>query len=120
MSGVLLDGFDDFLDSLSNLADRVSDDEMAEALKVAADAFVEDMHRLPSPRGTRKTRTHMLDSISAERKGAGWEIGWGKFYGYFVEYGTSKMRPQPHLFPTWENNEVRYMKLVQEKIFGGT
>lgn len=119
MSGVNLDGMNDFMEELSALADKVSDDQMAEYLKAGADAFVQDMHKLPSPRSRRSKRSHMLDNISAKKNGSGWDIGWGDYYGSMVEKGTSKMRAQPHLLTTWQQNENKYMQQIQEKIFGG-
>lgn len=41
----------------------------------------------------------LRQSITAEGSGTDWEVSAGARYAVYVEMGTSKMAPQPFLFP---------------------
>ncbi|WP_165967113.1 HK97-gp10 family putative phage morphogenesis protein [Jeotgalibacillus sp. S-D1] len=50
--------------------------------------------------------------IGTEPKGDG-------FYGYFHEYGTSKMPARPWVRPTWESNKVKVQNIMSSEIKKG-
>ena len=112
-------GMDDFFKDLDKWAKIADDEHVADVLMVGGEALAEDVRKLPSPRSNRTVYTHMLDSVQARRKSgeAAVEVGWGRYYGLFVERGTRKMRAQPHLHPAWNNNNERYYKLMADKLF---
>ena len=109
-------GFADFDELIEDYVKKVDGDAVTEILKVGADALVDDVHALPSPRSARGHPTHMLDEISSRVMGEKVEVGWGSYYGLFLENGTRKMSARPHLKPTWETNKERYQELMISKI----
>ena len=107
-----------FADMLEQYAKAADDQNIADVLMVAGEALSEDVRRLPKPRRRGAGYTHMLDSVAPAQSGKDAVlISWGRYYGKFVEYGTTKMQAQPHLVPTWEQNKDRYYKLMQDKLF---
>ena len=115
---IFTEGLEQINDQLQRAANAAKNG--AEAVRPAAEAFVADVHALPRPRGQMGAgHTHMLDSVAGKPEGKGYLVGWGQYYGRFVEHGTSKMGAQPHLIPTWEKNEDKYMQLIQEQLTGG-
>lgn len=111
-----LDGFDDFSEELEKYISAADDNKVAEIVKAAADEYVNDVRALPKPRrAIGGGYTHMLDSVAAQRDGTSYLVGWGKYYGPFVEKGTRKMSAQPHLRPTWDANADKYTRIMQKK-----
>lgn len=47
---------------------------------------------------------HLRNSISADVRGLHAEVGPTAEYGVYVEYGTSRMSPQPYLGPAFDRN----------------
>lgn len=117
MSDSLTRGMDLFFEDLEKYAKSMSDEKISDVLMVGGEMLAEDVRRLPSPRTNRTGYTHMLDSVAAEKKGAVVYVGWGRYYGRFVEEGTTKMRAQPHLIPTWDANREKYYKAMNDKLF---
>ena len=112
-------GIDDFFKDLEEWAKIADDQHVADVLMVGGEALAEDIRKLPSPRSKRTGYTHMLDSVQAKKADGrtAVEVGWGRYYGLFVERGTRKMRAQPHLHPTWDRNKDRYYKQMADKLF---
>ena len=109
------EGFRSFEKDLEAYLKKVDGDAATEILKVGADALVDDVRALPSPRSARGHPTHMLDTITSRVMSAHVEVGWGAYYGLFLENGTKHMSAQPHLKPTWEANKERYQQLMISK-----
>lgn len=114
---VSLDPMEDFLKELKAYEEAASEEKVAEILLEGGNALAEDVRKLPRPRRNLAGITHMLDTATATPKGNIVQVGWGAYYGAFVERGTKKMRAQPHLVPTWNQNKERYYKLMQNKLF---
>jgi HK97 gp10 family phage protein len=112
-----LDLMDDFLEDLKKYEEAASDANIADVLLEGGNALAEDIRKLPRPRRGVSGVTHMLDTVSAKPNGSVVQVGWGAYYGLFVERGTRKMRAQPHIIPAWSLNKERYYKLMQEKLF---
>lgn len=112
-----LDPMEDFLKDLQAYEKAASDENVAAILLEGGNALAEDVRKLPRPRSNLSGITHMLDTATAVPKGNTVQVGWGAYYGAFVERGTRKMRAQPHLVPTWTQNQQRYYKLMQDKLF---
>lgn len=109
---------DDFLEDLQKYAENADESRVADILMEGAEEIANDVRKLPSPRRQISgSYTHMLDAVSAEKKETSARVGWGKFYGYFVERGTSKMRAQPHISKVWESNKNKYIETMQRKLF---
>lgn len=112
-----LDGLQDFLDDLEKYAKAADDARVAEVLMAGGESLAEDVRKLPRPRRRLSGITHMLDTVKAVKEGAAVQVGWGAYYGAFVERGTRKMRAQRHMGPVWDANKERYYKQMQQKLF---
>ena len=112
-----LNGMDLFLEDLKKYENAMTEDNIADVLMAGGEALAADVRRLPKPRRSGGGYTHMLDSVHAMAKGAAVQVGWGQYYGYFVEHGTRKMKAQPHLISTWNQNKDRYVDLMRSKLF---
>lgn len=113
---------DSGFEELSELLDgfKVSEEDAIVALEESASMLVQDVRKLPRPRSSiRKAGyTHMLDTVAYQRDGNQVKVGWGKFYGLFLEYGTKKMGAHPHIVPTFQKNKDKYYKAIEKRLFG--
>lgn len=115
------DGFDGLLnlvEQLEGYLDKMDSAGITDILEAGAEALTSDIHKVPRPRSNISGgHTHMLDSISYSKDLAKStvEVGWGVYYGHFIENGTSKMGAQPHLKPTFEKNKKRYYQMMIDK-----
>ena len=81
---------EDYLKSVENVQD---------VLEVGAKDFVKDLLKLAKPKSRiRKSGyTHLIDTFAYRKaKNKEVEVGWGEYYGRFVEYGTRKMGARTH------------------------
>lgn len=92
-------------------------DKLEEILQAGADAFVDDLKKLPAPRSKiRKTGyTHLIDVFASRKEKESVLVGWGKYYGPMVEGGTSKMSARPHFRPLWKRNQNKYYSIMINK-----
>lgn len=97
-----------------------SSENPQQILEIAAKEFVKDLLKLPKPISEIKKSgyTHLIETFCYELKNNGdIDVGWGKYYGKFVEDGTTKMKAQPHLVPTFEKNKDKYYRKMLEKYY---
>lgn len=91
-------------------------------LEIGAKEYVKDLLKLPKPKSKIKAAgyTHLVDSFnyknSNKHKGE-IEVGWGKYYGPFVDRGTTKIKARPHLKPTFNKNKDKYYSMMLKGIF---
>lgn len=114
---VALRQMDDFFKDLQKYEKIADEKNVMEILMAGGNALAEDVRKLPKPRRNIVGISHMLDSVRAKEKNKVVQVGWGRYHGVFVERGTSKMRAQPHLKLTWDQNREKYYKIMQEKMF---
>lgn len=110
-------GFEELENMLSDIAKEISQDNLLDVLEDGVKEFAEIMHKLPKPRSqiNKPGYTHMLDTILTERTSKDVVVGWGKYYGRFVEDGTHRMSAQPHMKPAWEQNkETIYQHMLKK------
>ena len=112
-------GFDELSDLLEQY--QVTEESSLDAMEEGAKLLAQDIQRLPKPRSriSKAGHTHLLDTVTYRRNAGNVEVGWGKFYGFFLENGTKKMRAQAHIRPTFTQNKDRYMQAITKKLFGG-
>lgn len=112
MAEIVDSGTENIEDRLKELAEKASGDAVLQVLKTGADAFTEDLLKLPSPRSniSKAGYTHLLDSFANKTEKDGVAIGWGKYYGPIVE------KRKAHLHPLWESNKGKYYELMQRKL----
>lgn len=114
------EGFEELLEELQSYIHKVDTPE--KILAIGAEEFVKDLSKLSKPKSnfTSKSYTHLVNTFSYQKsnyKKQEIEVGWGKYYGPFVEKGTRLMNKQPHLQPTFEKNKEKYYNLMISKIF---
>lgn len=112
-------GFDDFSNMLEKYMENTDMDNVLKVLESGAEALVQDVRTLPRPRSQRSGGgwTHLLDTVTQKKNGEEVEVGWGKYYGVFLEKGTRKMSAQPHLATTFERNKEKYYDKMQKTLF---
>lgn len=114
MSEIIDGGIADIEEQLKAYAANASGDAVLNVLKAGADAFVDDLLKLPKPRSNINIEgyTHLLDSFAdrASKQDSGVLVGWGKYYGPIVE------KKQPHLHPLWDTNKDKYYEIMQRKL----
>lgn len=119
LKGKSEDGFSGFQE-LSNEILQYIDiiEKPMEILEAGAKEFVEDLQKLPKPISKIKKAgyTHLINSFLYRKKKEEIEVGWGKYYGPMVEYGTTKMDAREHLNPLWEKNKEKYYYTMFRKM----
>ncbi len=78
-------GFDDFSKLLEKYIGKTEKGNVMQVLEIGAEDLARDVRALPKPRRPGGGRTHMLDSVVTKRRGEEIEVGWGKYYGPFVD-----------------------------------
>lgn len=111
-------GFEGLEELLKEYSKKISDTELVETLSIGANLFVKDLKKLAKPRSkiSASGYTHLVDSFKTRKTEKTVEVGWGKFYGSFVERGTKKMGAQPHLEPTFDSNKELYYRAMIEHV----
>ncbi len=111
-------GFMDLTKELNKILDS-TEQVMTYQEEIASD-FVNDLLKLPKPisKIRKSGYTHLIRTFSYRRndKKKDIEVGWGKYYGRFVEVGTSKNRANPHMAPLWNSNEKKYIDKIRKRL----
>ena len=112
-------GFMDLTKELNKILDS-AEQVMTYQEEIASD-FVSDLLKLPSPMSEIKKPgyTHLIRTFSYKRndKKKDVVVGWGKYYGRFVEIGAGKMKKDhAHMRPLWEKNEEKYVDKIRKKL----
>lgn len=112
------DGFIEIGDYLQQVLQEVSEDDGMSIMEDIAKSLVDDLKKLPRPKSKIQKPTHLIDSFAyaESKRGKGYVVGWGVYYGRFVEEGTRKMKSQRHLMPVWKQNQERYINHAIDKI----
>jgi len=118
----------DYLVGISHFEDLLkgymeSADNAIEALEAGAEAFVDDLKKLPRPfRAIRKGGyTHLIDTFQYRLHKSIKEVtvGWGKYYGVMLEFGAvnyTKAGKQPHMRPLYDKNQKKYQDIMIKAI----
>lgn len=85
-------------DDLGDAGPRVAETSSLVMQKTSEDVVADAQALCPVRTG------HLKSTISADidANGLGFEVGPTAAYGHFVELGTSRMSPQPYLFPAFD------------------
>lgn len=112
-------GFDEFSKMLEKYMENTDMEGVLNVLNIGAESLVQDVRALPRPRSQRGGGgwTHLLDTVTQKKNGEEIEVGWGKYYGVFLEKGTCKMSAQPHIASTFEQNKEKYYEKMQKALF---
>ncbi len=111
------EGFNILQEELESIIKEV--ENVQDVLEVGAKEFVKDLSKLTKPYSEihKPGYTHLIDTFSYRKVPKNEiEVGWGKYYGRIVEYGSKKMKSRSHLRPTFEKNKEKYYKLMLNKI----
>ncbi|WP_159641657.1 HK97-gp10 family putative phage morphogenesis protein [Erysipelothrix anatis] len=110
------EGLLDLSDQLLEIARKLENTEkMREA---GATELVKHLRRLPAPMSSIRSPgyTHLIDTFSYKHVGNETIVGWGKWYGPLVEFGTRKTRAQPHLVPTFNRNAAKINRAMLDVV----
>lgn len=102
----LTKGFAELQNELDRYAKGVSEPYRRQALDAGADIIVERARAI-APVDTGKLKREGI--VKGDNDGSSIQVGWTKeeFYGRFLENGTSKMAPRPHIRPAYEQTKTR-------------
>lgn len=116
MSKEEFNGFLELEEELKEIIEKVENKD--KYLEEIAQDFVKDLLKLPKPKSkiNRSGYTHLISTFSYAKRRDEIEIGWGKYYGMFVEKGTKTVVAQPHLQPMFEKNFNKYIEKINKKL----
>lgn len=109
-------GFQDLTDIIEHYIEGA--ENAIEGIEAGAKEFVNDLLKLPKPisKIRKAGYTHLIDSFSYRNNKKEIEVGWGKYYGPMVEYGTVNMGANPHVYPLWDRKKEKYYKTMLTKL----
>lgn len=88
------------------------------AMIAGAKAFTNDLGKLTRPMSEirKPGYTHLIDTFGYEVQEKEVVVGWGKYFGRMVEYGTSKMAAREHFRPVFNQNKEKYYKKMLDTL----
>lgn len=117
-------GFLELANELKNIISCVEQTDII--IENTVKDVVKDLLKLSKPKSKIKKSgyTHLIDSFTYRKKNNEFEIGWGKYYGKWVEDGVHYVRgkhsifqkAQPHLKPTVEKNYNKYINNIKKNL----
>lgn len=111
----LTKGFDELREELADIAKNVTGPAKKDALEEGAKIIVNRARSLvPARTGLLKRE----GVTQGNNTGDAIEVGWtgDGFYGRFLEYGTSKMAPRPHIRPAYEQSKNQVAEIMLRKM----
>ena len=108
-------GFDELREELADIAKNIDPQKRREALEDGADIIIDRAVSLaPERTGLLKREGIAKGNLTNDFI----DVGWTKdgFYGRFLEYGTRKMAPRPHVRPAWEQTKTRVIDTMLRKM----
>jgi HK97 gp10 family phage protein len=101
-----LEGMDELLSRVEDMGQRVEGDVRTRAIRAGAERLQQAVSE-QAPRGT-VGNERIADNIIIQERDDRMSVGPSErfHYGFFLEFGTSKMSAQPFLSPAFENNRV--------------
>lgn len=114
----LTKGFDELAQELSQIAKAATGPAKKEALEDGAEIVVDRARTLVNYSKRRKGLLQKTGIVKGDNTGDKIDIGWTKdgFYGRFLEYGTSKMAPRPHINPAYEQTKTQVINTMLTKL----
>lgn len=115
MAEDLTKGFQELSEELAEISKSTTESVRREALDDGAEIIVARARQL-APRDTGLLKSEGI--VKGDNDGDSIKVGWTKdgFYGRFLENGTSKMAPRPHLRPAWEQEKTAVLDAMQKKM----
>lgn len=111
----LTKGFDELQQELTDIAKNVTGPAKKDALEEGAKIIVNRARALvPAHTGLLKRK----GVTQGNNTGDAIDVGWTKdgFYGRYLEYGTSKMSPRPHIRPAYEQSKNQVIEIMLQKM----
>lgn len=114
MAEDLTRGFDELAKELEEIAKHTDESHRRQALEDGAEIVIDRARTLVNYSKRRKGILQKTGIVKGDNTGDKIDIGWTKdgFYGRFLENGTSKMAPRPHISPAYEQTKTQ----VNEKM----
>lgn len=120
MNDDLIIGFENLEKQLSRFLKSAED--VSSVLEVGAQAYVDDLLRLPKPYRQIKSYsyTHLVESFTYRKNSDGTiDVGSIKYYSIFVDKGTRFQKAQPFYKPVFGSNKARYYQEMINKLYKG-
>ena len=104
-------GFDELAKELEEIAKHADESHRRQALDDGAEIIVDRAREIVPVDTGLLSRSGI---VKGNNTGDAIEVGWTKdgFYGRFLENGTTKMAPRPHISPAYEQTKTQ----VNEKM----
>ena len=114
MAEDLTKGFDELAEELEDIAKHADESHRRQALDEGGEIVVDRARTLVNYSERRKGLLQKTGITKGDNTGEKIDIGWTKdgFYGRFLENGTTKMAPRPHISPAYEQTKSQ----VNEKM----
>ena len=123
MAEDLTKGFQEFSEELTELAKSTSEPYRKEALDAGGEIIAGRARQLvPVLKDEHygRVRGYLRDQgiVKDDNDGNSIQVGWTKdgFYGRFLENGTSKMDPFPHIRPAYEQKKREVWDAMEKKM----
>ncbi len=110
-------GFDELFNEVNMFISKT--ENYLDILEIGANEFVKDLLKLTKPYSKihKSGYTHIVDTFTYRKTNVDVGVGWGKYYGLMLEDGTKKMKSQPHLRPTFNQNKNKYYSKMLDKFY---
>ncbi len=114
----LTKGFGELAQELSEIAKYATGPAKKDALEDGAEIIVNRARSLVPYSTRRKGLLKKTGITKGDNTGDKIDVGWTQegFYGRFLEHGTSKMAPRPHISPAWEQTQTQVINTMLTKL----
>lgn len=111
-------GFTELAEELEDIVKNTDEAHRKKALDAGAEPIVEKARQIVNYSARRKGLLKKSGITKGDNTGDKIDIGWTNdgFYGRFVEYGTRKMSPRPHLRPAWEQRQDEALNRMKSEM----
>lgn len=104
------EGFDDLAGLWQSAPDRAA--KLARTAVIKSGADLQRIAKRSAPVDTGNLRNSITRTTTSRGDEITTEVGPTVNYGRFVEYGTSRMRPQPYMMPAADAVEPGFIKAM--------
>lgn len=110
------EGLHEYVADMSAQPDRIRG--RVRTATITAGSLVERDSKANSPVNTGNLRASIGTTVTGGGDVITAEVGPTASYGHYVELGTSRMAPQPYLFPAAEANSAAWLAALEQAMGG--
>ncbi len=117
---IKIEGLDELDKAIRKLPQNIQKRVLKGALRAGGRVIVKDAkQRVPVDSGTLKKSIVVVTGRSKEGALMFVTTKSSAFYSHLIEFGTSKMRPQPFLRPAFDNTQEEVIQAIGDKLADG-